>query len=151
MTLEVRPATAADMAQVFAVRHEVFVLGQDVPADLERDDLDQLCDHVLARLDGVVVGTGRLVPGRVAADGTLEAAPVATIGRLAVAAPARGTGLGARLLWLLETLATGRGVPVVELHAQVHALGFYERAGYVSFGEIYREAGIDHIGMAKPL
>ena len=151
MTLEVRQATAADMAQVFAVWHEVFVLGQNVPADLERDDLDQVCDHVLARVDGVVVGTGRLVPGRVAADGTLQAAPVATVGRLAVAASARGSGVGARLLWLLETLVTQRGVPVVELHAQVHALGFYERAGYTSFGEIYREAGIDHIGMAKQL
>ena len=150
-SLIVRLALPLDMAEVFALRHEVFVVGQGVPAALERDDIDQHCVHVLARLDGVVVGTGRLVPGRVADDGTLQAATVATVGRLAVAGATRGAGVGARLLALLEQQAALGGVPVVELHAQVHAQGFYERAGYASFGTVYQEAGIDHIGMHKQL
>ena len=33
------------------------------------------------------------------------------------------------------------------LHAQLSARGFYERAGFVSRGEIFVEAGIDHIEM----
>ena len=40
MTLEVRLAAPQDMDEVFALRHKVFVLGQDVPAELERDDID---------------------------------------------------------------------------------------------------------------
>ena len=151
MVLTVHVALPLDLAEVYALRYEVFVVGQGVPAALERDELDQHCLHVVARVDGVVVGTGRLVPGRVAADGTLEAAPVATVGRLAVADAARGTGIGALLLALLEQQAALGGAPVVELHAQVHARGFYERAGYVSFGGVYSEAGIDHIGMHKQL
>ena len=41
--------------------------------------------------------------------------------------------------------------PVVELHAQVHARRFYERAGFTPFGEVYLEAGIEHIGMRREL
>jgi predicted GNAT family N-acyltransferase len=33
----------------------------------------------------------------------------------------------------------------------VHARGFYERAGFQPFGEVYLEAGIEHIGMRRGL
>ncbi|MCW2605724.1 MAG: acetyltransferase [Frankiales bacterium] len=132
------------MDDVYALRHEVFVVGQDVPEDMERDELDPGATHVVARLDGVVVGTGRLL-----APGT--AAEQATIGRLAVAGGVRGRGVGARVLQELEEAARARGWPAVELHAQTHALGFYERAGYTAFGEVYDEAGIEHQSMRKPL
>ena len=134
----VRLATEADMDAAFALRHQVFVVGQDVPADLERDDLDAVSDHAVAILEGVVIGTGRLLP-----DGT--------IGRMAVAAPARGQGVGAAVLEQLEHRARERGLAAVELHAQVHASGFYERAGYEPFGEVYLEAGIEHQSMRKAL
>jgi predicted GNAT family N-acyltransferase len=39
----------------------------------------------------------------------------------------------------------------MELHAQTYARGFYERLGYVSFGDEYEEAGIAHISMRKPM
>ncbi|MCW2499988.1 MAG: conserved hypothetical acetyltransferase, partial [Frankiales bacterium] len=73
----VRLAGPADMSAVLALRHEVFVVGQGVPAELERDERDAVSDHAVALLDEQVVGTGRLLP-----DGT--------IGRMAVAAAARG-------------------------------------------------------------
>ncbi len=142
MTLEVRLAGPADMDAVYALRHEVFVVGQDVPEDMEYDEHDPGCDHAVARLDGEVVGTGRLLDP---VDGT------ATVGRMAVAEAARGRGVGARVLALLEERARERGVEAVELHAQVHATGFYERAGYTAFGDVYDEAGIDHVSMRKPL
>ena len=134
----VRLAEPQDMDAVFALRHEVFVIGQDVPADLERDDLDAVSDHVVALVDGDVVGTGRLLP-----DGT--------IGRMAVAERNRGEGIGAAVLARLEERARERGLPAVELHAQLHATGFYDRAGYVAFGEVYLEAGIEHLSMRKEL
>jgi predicted GNAT family N-acyltransferase len=131
-----RLAGAADMADVYALRHEVFVLGQDVPEELERDELDAVSDHAVAILDDVVVGTGRLLP-----DGT--------IGRMAVAESVRGLGIGAAVLAVLEERARERGLPAVELHAQVHALGFYDRYGYVPFTDVYLEAGIEHRSMRK--
>ncbi|MGZ6804586.1 MAG: GNAT family N-acetyltransferase, partial [Nocardioidaceae bacterium] len=88
--------------------------------------------------DGRVVGTGRLLP-----DGT--------IGRMAVAEQVRGQGIGAQVLARLEERARERGLPFVELHAQLHATGFYDKAGYVGFGEVYLEAGIEHRSMRKSL
>lgn len=138
MSADVRLAGPEDLPAVFALRYEVFVVGQDVPADMERDELDGVSDHVVAGLDRTVVGTGRLLP-----DGT--------IGRMAVAAQSRGRGVGARVLARLEERARERGLTAVELHAQVHARAFYERAGYAAFGEPYLEAGIEHVSMRKVL
>jgi predicted GNAT family N-acyltransferase len=133
-----RLATPADMPAVFALRHEVFVVGQDVPEELERDELDAVSDHAVAVVDDQVVGTGRLLP-----DGT--------IGRMAVSSAVRGQGIGAAVLTVLEERACERGLAAVELHAQVHALGFYDRYGYVPFTEVYLEAGIEHRSMRKEL
>ena len=78
MTVEVRLAGPDDMPAVYALRHEVFVVGQDVPVELERDELDAAADHAVA-LDaaGEDVGTGRLVllydpAGKEAWEGTFR-------------------------------------------------------------------------------
>jgi predicted GNAT family N-acyltransferase len=134
----VRLAEQPDMPAVFALRHQVFVVGQGVPEDLERDEMDALSDHVVAVIDDQVVGTGRLLPS-------------GTIGRMAVADAVRGRGVGAQVLQRLEEQARGRGMTAVELHAQVHASGFYARAGYRAFTEVYLEAGIEHVSMRKDL
>ncbi len=154
MTLTVRLAQPDDLPAVFALRHEVFVVGQDVPVELERDEYDDHADHAVAARDGVVLGTGRLVSGRIDEDGRLvpdTAGTVGTIGRMAVADAARGSGIGRALLDLLVARAQERGLPSVELHAQLHARGFYERAGFTPFGEVYVEAGIEHLGMRREL
>lgn len=133
-----RLAGPDDMPAVFALRHEVFVLGQGVPEDLERDELDAVSDHAVAVRDDEVVGTGRLLP-----EGT--------IGRMAVAADVRGQGIGAAVLAVLEERARERGLTAVELHAQVHAVGFYDRYGYLPVSGVYLEAGIEHQSMRKEL
>jgi predicted GNAT family N-acyltransferase len=134
----VRLATQEDLPAVLALRHEVFVVGQGVPAELELDELDAVADHAVALVDGAVVGTGRLLPS-------------ATIGRMAVAETARGLGIGAAVLECLEERARERGFGMVELHAQVHAAGFYDKAGYSPYGEVFLEAGIEHQSMRKDL
>jgi predicted GNAT family N-acyltransferase len=154
VALLVRLAEPADFPALFALRHAVFVLGQCVPVELERDGLDADADHAVALLEGRVVGTGRLLDGHTEAAGGLvpgTAGTVGTIGRMAVAAPARGGGIGRAVLDLLLTRAVERGLPVVELHAQLHARGFYERAGFSAHGDVYQEAGIEHIGMRRAL
>jgi predicted GNAT family N-acyltransferase len=70
---------------------------------------------------------------------------------MAVCAEVRGTGVGRALLDALVARARERGLPGVELHAQVHARAFYERAGFVPFGTVYLEAGIEHLGMRRGL
>jgi len=150
--LDVRLARSADLPVLYALRHEVFVLGQGVPEDLERDDLDDTAEHVVALWDGIIVGTGRLLDGRTDEEGRLvpgTQGSVATVGRMAVSAGGRGAGVGRALLDRLVARAEERGIPVVELHAQVHARGFYERAGFTPYGEVYLEAGIEHVGMRR--
>lgn len=141
MTAEL--ATPADRAALLALRRGVFVEEQAVPADLERDDLDEAAIHAVAR-DGAgrVVGTGRLLVG---AGGT------GRIGRMAVAGEARRAGVGAAVLAVLEEAAASAGCHRVELHAQVHAAGFYRRAGYEQEGRAFVEAGIAHVAMTKAL
>ena len=153
-TPEVRLAGPDDLAALYALRYEVFVIGQAVPEDLERDELDATATHAVAVALGRVVGTGRLVNGRIDEQGRLEPGSpgsVGTIGRMAVAQDARGTGTGRALLDLLVEAAAERDLPAVELHAQVHARGFYERAGFTPFGDVYLEAGIEHLGMRREL
>jgi predicted GNAT family N-acyltransferase len=154
VTLQVRLARPEDMAAAYALRYDVFVIGQNVPADLERDELDATAEHVVAIADDRVVGTGRLVDGRIGDDLRLEpgsAGAVGTIGRMAVAPETRGTGVGRSLLDVLVDRARALGFPAVELHAQLHARAFYERAGFVLFGDVYVEAGIEHVGMRRDL
>jgi predicted GNAT family N-acyltransferase len=154
VTLQVRLARPEDMPAAYALRHEVFVIGQDVPAELERDELDAVADHAVALDGGRTVGTGRLVNGRIGED--LQLVPgtpgtVGTVGRMAVASDVRGSGVGRALLDALVDRAGALGLPAVELHAQLHAKSFYERAGFAPFGEVYLEAGIEHVGMRREL
>ena len=136
-------ATAADRADLQALRHQVFVVEQGVPVEMEQDELDDVAVHAVVR-DGAgrAVGTGRMVP---LGGGS------ARIGRMAVAGEARGGGVGAAMLALLEDAARAAGCHRAEIHAQVQAVGFYGRAGYEPVGEPFDEAGIPHVPMAKPL
>ena len=142
----------ADREACFAVRKEVFVGEQGVPEDLEYDEYDAVAVHVLAvREDGVPLGTGRLLHGEAAATKTDGDPAVGSLGRLAVTRDARGLGVGAALVRAIEDAAHARGLAAVDLHAQTHALGFYERLGYEAYGPEYPEAGIPHRAMRRAL
>ncbi|WUR15961.1 GNAT family N-acetyltransferase [[Empedobacter] haloabium] len=118
-----------------AIRTEVFVREQNVPAELEMDDKDAVCLHAVAYdAAGVPVGTGRLLP-----DGH--------IGRMAVLPSARGTGVGGALLQGLMAQARTRGHRGVALSAQTHAAPFYSAHGFQQAGEEFFEAGIAHVEM----
>jgi predicted GNAT family N-acyltransferase len=139
--LVVREAGAADLAGLHALRLEVFGVEQGVPVDLITDEHDATAVQLVALRGGDLVGTGRLV----------RHGSVGVLGRIATRASERGRGVGSAVLAGLERAARDRGLTAVELHAQLSAYGFYERAGYVPFGEQFVEAGIDHISMRKPL
>ncbi|MFJ6082020.1 GNAT family N-acetyltransferase [Streptomyces sp. NPDC092369] len=150
---EVRVAEdPADREACFRVRKDVFVGEQGVPEDLEYDEYDAVAVHVLAvREDGVPLGTGRLLHGEQAAEKTGGDLSLGSLGRLAVTKDARGLGVGVALVRAIEDAARARGLAAVDLHAQTHALGFYERLGYEAYGPEYPEAGIPHRAMRRTL
>ena len=136
-------AGPADWPEIVALRTRVFVDEQGVPPEIEQDDRDATAVHALSRdAAGRVVATGRLLLGD---------DDVASIGRMATDPGARGSGHGAAVLAALEREAAERGVREIELHAQVTARGFYERAGYAAVGDEYEEAGIAHVTMRRRL
>ncbi|MES2038644.1 MAG: GNAT family N-acetyltransferase [Pseudomonadota bacterium] len=119
-----------------AIRYEVFVIEQKIPAELEWDAADAQCVHAVAYdANGKAVGTGRLLPD-------------AHIGRMAVLATARGLGIGAKILRALMAEAQARGESAVHLNAQQSAENFYLKEGFARDGEIFEEAGIPHVSMA---
>jgi predicted GNAT family N-acyltransferase len=128
-----------DLPDLRAVREPVFVQEQGVPPEVELDEQDPQCLHVLARDDaGRPIGTGRLTPR-------------GKIGRLAVLTDWRGQGVGESLLQALIDIARGRGQAFVELDAQVDAIGFYERNAFEPVGKEFVEAGIVHRTMRRTL
>ena len=128
----------ADRAILRAIREEVFVREQSVPAEMEMDEFDAQSHHVVATADGVAIGTGRLLP-----DGH--------IGRMAVLGKWRNQGVGSALLVALIDEARKRGVSRVVLNAQIHALPFYLRHGFQAEGEEFLDAGIAHRRMWRDL
>jgi predicted GNAT family N-acyltransferase len=142
----------ADREACFAVRKEVFVVEQGEAQEIEYDDYDAVATHVLAvREDGTPLGTGRLLYGEAAAAKTDGDPTVGSLGRLAVAKEARGLGVGVALVRAIEDAARARGLAAVDLHAQTHALGFYERLGYEAYGPEFPDAGIPHRAMRRAL
>ncbi len=114
------------------VRIEVFVIEQNVPIELEWDEGDEVSTHAIAYdEEGQPVATGRLLP-----DGH--------IGRMAVIKPLRGCGLGREVLQALLQHAREEGHKDLLLHAQTHALAFYEKQGFIAEGEEFLEADMPH-------
>lgn len=123
------------------IREIVFVREQNVPAELEWDEFDMGCLHLIAfDREGSPIGTARLLR-----NGTVGT--VGTVGRMAVLKEWRGRGVGRALVHHLLEEAEKCGITQLVLHAQTHAMGFYERFGFRAEGDLFREAGIPHVKM----
>lgn len=120
--------------QLRVIRDRVFVEEQGIDPDIVYDDSDQTATHFL-----VSAGESALACGRLQADGK--------VGRMAVLPEHRGTGLGRRMLDHIVGFAKSKGYQRLYLHAQSHASGFYEDAGFQRFGDEFEEAGIPHAAM----
>lgn len=132
---------AAWWDEIVALRLRVYVDEQAVPLEEELDDLDHVAIHWAALDEGRVVGTARLVLG----DGD------AKFGRLAIEKAWRRRGLGSRLLEVAVARARAAGAPRVILDAQIRVTALYEGLGFRAVGEVFLDAGIDHIRMIRDL
>lgn len=121
-----------------ALRHEVFVKGQNVPEEREKDEADCKYTHILAIADDQPVGTARLTT-----DGH--------IGRVAVLKEYRKFGIGREMIHRIEEIAFELGHEQVYLNSQCHAVPFYEKMNYIPFGITFIDAGIEHKQMKKIL
>ena len=87
----------------------------------------------------VAKGTARVI---------LKNDDVAKIGRVAVMKEFRGDGVGRELmLEVIQYVIENTNVSEIQLDAQLTAVKFYETLGFTSYGDIFKDAGIDHILM----
>ena len=120
-----------------ALRHRVFILEQNVPPEIERDDYDATATHIVAVFDGDVVGVLRMV-----------ALPEHTkIGRVAVDSRFRGRGIATALMRFAMDLARASGQTRLYLTSQSDKVPLYEKLGFTAFGDEFEEAGIPHRAM----
>ncbi|MCA9791755.1 MAG: carbamate kinase [Candidatus Eremiobacteraeota bacterium] len=132
----------AEMEANFALREEVFVHEQGVPLELEKDELDELAEHLVLFSGNQPIATARLVE---IGDGRGK------IGRVVVRRSARGTGVGQTVMRVIEERARQRGMVEVMLDAQLDVIPFYEMLGYRAEGPEFDDAGIIHRRMFRRL
>ena len=130
-----------DLAACHALRRTVFIEEQGIAEAEEWDDLDGQAVHLLAREGDTPLGTARLF-----VEGT-----EGRIGRVCVAKPARGTGLGAALIREGVARLAAVGCTRILLGAQCYAIPFYEKLGFTAVGPEYDDAGIPHREMERRL
>jgi predicted GNAT family N-acyltransferase len=136
--------TLSDRTTAHVIRHQVFVVGQNVPQDIERDEHDDnpTTHHYLASMENQPVGTIRVV---------FREDSSAKIGRLAVLESGRGAGVGKLLMQTVLQNLIAENVPTAVLSAQAYLQKFYEDLGFHVVGDRYEEAGIEHVWMEKNL
>jgi predicted GNAT family N-acyltransferase len=130
-----------DVEAAIALREEVFVREQNVPAEEEVDGRDGEALHLVALDDGGVVGTLRLL-----FDGT-----TVKVGRVAVERARRRRGLAGAMLAEALAEAARRGCTRARLASQVDVVPLYERAGFAVESGVFEEAGIPHVWMGRTL
>jgi len=129
-----------DADSVRAVRQQVFVIEQGIDPAMEwTGDDDKFLSVVAFDADQNPIGTGRV---SISAD-------TATIGRMAVLKQWRGHGVGASILSRLVEIGKAEGANKFELSAQVTAIAFYQKHGFIASGAVYWDANIEHRNMSR--
>ena len=131
--------TADEKLKVFVVRGIVFCGEQQVPYSIEWDEDEASSLHVLGQVGDEPVAAGRIR----CLDG------YAKLERIAVRTEYRGRGYGHSLTDFMIQTAKEKGFSKCMGHAQAHLKEFYAKHGFEAQGDIFVEAGIDHVLMVR--
>jgi putative N-acetyltransferase (TIGR04045 family) len=139
-------ASAAELADHFAIRRRIFVEEQAIFAesDLDLHDHDMSAVPLIGYCDGLAAGTVRLF-ALDPADGIWQG------DRLAVLAPYRTRGLGAPLVHCAVATAAVLGGRLMSAHIQLANVRFFQRLGWEARGDREIYAGLVHQPMSIEL
>ncbi len=155
-TVTMKPWTDLTPEEVYAIarlRTEVFLREQQCDdEELDGRDLEPTTEHWWTGVEGDAAPTAPTTYLRVLRNEDAEiidGLPTAhlVIGRVVTDPEHRGRGLASRLL---AAVIERHGNEPMMLHAQFHARQLYVNVGFAPVGEIFDEAGIDHITMVRP-
>lgn len=144
----------SDLYEILKARYAVFTQEQGI-LYLDEDDIDYISTHVFLTRGPKVIAYARLF--REKAEITFHHPQyrfdtndaIFRIGRMLTTI--RHQGFGTRLMHTLLAEARRQGARTLRLHAQTHAVPFYERFGFQPIGEPFLEADIPHILMELSL
>lgn len=120
------------------IRQKVFIEEQQVPQDLEWDNLDKQATHFLGKEGNRPVACARLINNEY-------------LGRLAVLKDYRSHGWGRRLIHAIEQHLVEQRKGRLSLNAQANSYSFYFKNGYRPDEDMHWDASIPHIKMTKLL
>jgi predicted GNAT family N-acyltransferase len=124
--------TEGEYQSARAIRGEVFIVGQNVPREIELDEYEDTATHILAVENELAIGTARW---RYTDEGV-------KLERFAVPEPYRGKGVGVALVeFAINEL---REKNMIYLNAQEYVISFYQKLNFEGIGDIFYEAGIPH-------
>lgn len=136
-------ATQEELKECFSLRHQVFVVEQGIFSDTDLDEFDKGAVHLVAIVDGAIVGTVRCYkhsPG------------LWYGGRLAVRRGFRSGSVGTRLV--RKAVQTMRETPNVKRFLatiQIQNVQFFEHLGWRCLDRPFQLNRIEHQLMESPL
>jgi predicted GNAT family N-acyltransferase len=116
-----------------SIRQKVFVKEQNVDPEIEYDEFEEEAHYLLLFYNDHAIGTARWREN----DKGIK------LERFALLPEYRNKGLGSILLREILKDVTPLQ-KTIYLHAQVTAVNYYEREGFVKEGNIFIEADIEH-------
>lgn len=121
------------------IRIEVFVKEQGFKNEF--DEIDTISHHIVAFDEGKPIGTCRF----------FKENDHYTIGRVAVLKKYRNQHIGNLLIRTAEKEIKKLHGDLIVVHAQVRICPFYEKQGYIQFGQIDDDEGVPHMWMKKKI
>ncbi len=132
----VRVKDYREFGLVSSVRTQVFVLEQECPAIEEFDEQDNVAEHYLGYSADQPAIVCRVL---------YVSDNVAKIGRIATLKEFRGKGFATALLTsIIKKLRENANISEIQMSAQEHAIGLYEKLGFEAYGESYIEDYLPH-------
>jgi ElaA protein len=132
--------STTELYEILKARFAVFYMEQHCYYQ-DMDNVDYLATHIALQHKGRIIAYARLFQD--AKPGTWHIGRMLTIDRK--------KGYGKLIMDQIEQEALKQGATTLLLHAQTHAIPFYEKCGFTTVGELFTEADMPHISMEKAL
>lgn len=129
-----------ELYEILKARFAVFVGEQHIHY-IDEDNTDYIATHFALRQKGLVLAYARTYPDT--EEGVLCVGRMLTI--------QRGKGFAKYIMGQITSFARAQKMTTIRLHAQTHAVTFYQNLGFHTVGDIFIEAEIPHVMMEMTL
>lgn len=126
-----------DINTCYDLREIIFIKGQNVPIDRERDEYDNICTHFLLIDNNKPIGVARI----------RKNSEYIIIERVGILQEYRKNGAGFFLMQGIIDYCKNNNFSKIVLSSQEHAVNFYNKFGFKTIGEKYMDANIPHLKM----